>query len=143
MPSEVEVTETQNVECRASMRVPVRIPVTIVFPPLVGHQSIRAVTRNVSFDGVLINSRNPSLEKGTHVRVLLEIAGKEPIIVYALVVRSTYEGLALMFTVYEKDVIESLSAVLTTEFDKHVEGRFIPDGEANAMPPVQTVNSRK
>lgn len=143
MPRDVEVIETQNIECRESMRVPVRIPVTIVLPPLIGHQSIRAVTRNVSFDGALINSRNPSLEKGMHVRVLLEIAGKDPIIVYALVVRSTHDGKALMFSLYDTEVKEPLSAILTAEFDKHLDGRFDPDSEVNAKPSAESVNSRK
>lgn len=133
MTTLLEFIESQIIECRRSIRVPVHIPATILFRPVTRHQSVRAVTRNVSFDGARIDAENTSLEVGAQVRVLLEISGQDPIIIYALVVRNTNHGVALMFTEYDNEALESLSAILADGFNKYLDGRSGARAAANAV----------
>ena len=145
MARDIAFLGKQNIECRMSIRVPVHRPVSLKERPSIGHLShgyvsMRAETHDLSFDGTLIEASNPNLQKGAHVRLMLEVLPKHPLAIDALVVRSNAHGIALMFTEYNNEVLESMSAILAAEFNKYLDGRSRTDPVLNAKPFAESVN---
>lgn len=130
----MEPISQHSKELRMSVRVPAHLSVTIKLPLRIGDESVQAVSRNLSFDGALIQLNNPTLQKGTQVRVHLEAASKDPLVIDALVARCTSHGVALMFTEYSNEVLEFLSAILAAEYNKYLDSRAGPDCGINAVP---------
>lgn len=128
MASNVEFLGPQNIECRASIRVPVRIPVILKERPTIGYLStsyegLRTLTHDLSFDGTFIKSNSRNLQIGAYVRIMTETATKRNLTIDAFVTRNTGYGVALMFTEYDNEVLDFLSVILAAEYNNYLDAR--------------------
>lgn len=92
---------------------------TVRCPGQGGGRSIRTRTRNISYEGALVEDKGFADLRGTIVRLEFEAAPDRIIGLDALVLRAGKEGLGLMFAYYSSHVFEQLDALLASEADRH------------------------
>lgn len=102
----------QKMEHRMNIRMPVSLPVTVYYPGRGGHESCRATIRDLGFGGAFIEAGETAPTKGTIVRVAMEKASGNPVVIDALVLRDDANGLGIMFAYYGDDVFQQLASVL-------------------------------
>jgi len=112
--------KSQQTKRRMSMRVPISLPVTIEFPLGTERNTFQAVTSDLSFDGAFILHRASAPKEGTIARVILKNAPENPLVIDALVLRSTTHGTSFMFAHYNDAVFDGLAAMMGPALDRYV-----------------------
>lgn len=113
------ITPQQSVS-RVDFRVPARIPASLTFPPRAQAITVQGVTRDIGFGGACIESSDALPQEGMLARLTLEGPRGSPVIIDALVLRSSHNGIGLMFAHYGDDVFRPLVALLQPEFEKYI-----------------------
>ena len=134
MENRMEFIRAQQIERRMSVRVPVRLPVIVEFPPRIENNCLPGVTCNISFDGASIKNIGPALQEGALARLSLGTAPKDPRAIDALVLRSNVQGIVVMFADYGEEVFDHLATLLKTEFDKYFGVRSWPSSIIKETP---------
>ncbi len=116
----VEIMKSQQTTHRMSMRVPISLPVTIEFPSGTERNTLQAVTSDLSFDGAFILHRAPAPKEGTIARLILKNAPDSPLVIDALVLRSTTHGTGFMFAHYNDELFDGLAALIGPALDRYV-----------------------
>lgn len=109
----------QKMEHRMNIRMPVSMPATVYYPGNGGHESCRAMTRNLGFGGACLEAGETPPSKGTIVRLAMDNAGGDPVVIDALVLRNDAEGLGIMFAYYGDDVFQRLASMLQPVSEQH------------------------
>ena len=106
-----------------NIRVPVDLPVTISYAVNGdGPRHMRTTTRNLSFDGALLEAGEQPPEEGRLVRMELPASAAGSIAIDALVLRHDGGGLALVFAHYGEAVFERLAGLLEPELERRFGG---------------------
>lgn len=109
-----------------NIRVPVRLQVTVEFPPCTGHDNVHGSTRDIGFGGAFVETTGHVAEEGTLARLILDAGEENRLAVDAAVLRSEDGGIGLMFAYYGDCTFYSLAALLEPEFDRHLDVRSGP-----------------
>lgn len=105
-------------ERRMNPRKPLCLTATVRYPGEGGGRSIHTVTRNLSYEGIFLETLACAHLQGGIVRVELETPGYGKIVLDALVLRQAADGLGLMFAYYSTEVFEQLDVLLEPEAKK-------------------------
>ncbi|HKJ08849.1 MAG TPA: PilZ domain-containing protein [Gammaproteobacteria bacterium] len=123
-------------EHRMNVRIPLHMEVGIEFP---GSAFITGHTGNMSFEGMYVRTGNTGLPRHGLVKVEFVIHGPQEhahLRVPALVVRTTPEGVGLMFGNCDEDIFEGIARLLEQQFNA-AEGRTprtLPESAGGTTP---------
>ena len=106
-----------------SLRIAVKLKVTIEFPPRHEANRVTGVTEDLCFDGGFVRHGGKVLPKSTLARVALTDAAGETIVIDALVLRSSEAGTALLFADYGDVLFERLADLLKSDFAGYLDSR--------------------
>lgn len=106
-------------EQRMNIRVPTNLPATVHYTGSDGRRTMHTVIRDLGFGGAFVEAGQMSALKGSIIRVGLgESEQAESINIDALVLRSSDDGVGLMFAYLDDDVFDQLASLLEPELDK-------------------------
>lgn len=109
-------------EHRMNVRIPLHMEVGIEFP---GSAFITGHTGDVSFEGMYVRTGKASLPRHGLVKVEFVIHGERQhahLRIPALVVRTTPEGVGLMFGNCDEEIFEGIARLLEQQFNTSEEG---------------------
>jgi hypothetical protein len=104
-----------KMERRMNARIPRQLHAAVRYRGKGLNRRLSASTRNLSYDGAFLEIGEDTHLNGSIVRLELEAASDDPLIIDALVVHSNPEGLGLMFAYYSHKVYEQLAALLESK----------------------------
>lgn len=113
-------------EARWNIRIPLEIDVRIRIAPAI---HLKARTRDVSFEGMLVAMSLPTTTRNTPVIVRFD-SGEGAMQATAVVVRTGPEGTGLMFTGESDEVADALALLMESELDR----ALLPRGRAAKLP---------
>lgn len=119
MTRRIKMTGPRKKERRTCIRVPIRAPVTVEFPPRIKNRHAQGTTRDISFDGAFIENISLTPQEGTLARLSLAAASGNPVVIDALVLRNDVHGTVLMFAAYGDEVFAHLTALFETGLGKY------------------------
>lgn len=104
-------------EARWNIRIPLEIDVKVRIAPAI---HLKAKTRDVSFEGMLLGMSLPKTTNNASVVVRFE-SGDRPMQAAAVIVRTGPEGTGLMFTGDSDEVADALAMMMEPELDRLVQ----------------------
>jgi hypothetical protein len=113
-------------EARWNIRIPLEIDVRLRIAPAV---HLKARTRDVSFEGMLVAMSLPRTARNAPVIVRFDAEGG-PLQATAVIVRTGPEGTGLMFTGDNDAVADALALLMESELDR----LLLPTREGAARP---------
>ena len=103
-------------EARWNIRIPLEIDVKVRIAPAI---HLKAKTRDVSFEGMLLGMSLPRTSNNASVIVRFE-SHDRPMQAAAIIVRTGPEGTGLMFTGDSDEVADALARMMEPELDRIV-----------------------